>query len=355
MRTKLVEMVAVVLLASSAGGCPSTNTLDDAALAPDAARFDAGLDAAAGTDAREDAAIVATPDAFLFDAVAAADASRTRRDSGPRPDSAVDAGPTPSTITYVIDTYDLPDAPRGPRSDEAPGLDLDGRVSDGTSSSTCEDFQPDLVSPLGELGVDNQLVASLHGLLSGFIVDFDLQATLDEDIASGRRLLAIRLTELDSFVDDGAVRVELFLVKPEGCTRDVCAPPGGVVSPDALWIMGLVPIGGGLGEISGGRLHIVTDFPLDFEASGMTITITIQDAILEADVSPLGLDNGVVAGGLRVDDIVFLADTIMPGIGETARGILQDLADLDPSASDPLLCDEISAGLGMTAVPGRLE
>jgi hypothetical protein len=83
--------------------------------------------------------------------------------------------------------------------------------------------------------------------------------------------------------------------------------------------------------------------------------MTVRDSILEGDVSAFGLENGVLGGGILVEDLVLLAEMIMPGIGETARGILVDLADLSPSAADPLVCREVSAGMGLTAVPGTLE
>jgi hypothetical protein len=345
------ELVVGMLGALAIGGCAASNVVDDAA---------SSLDAGPGTDAfvRD-----TTPDAFALDAFVATsdargpDAFVGRRDVGARPDAALDAGPTPPTITYVVAAYDLPDAPRGPRLDEAPGVNLDGRVSVEGGAGSCEDLIGDLVSPLGEPGVDNQLVGSLNSLLEGFIAGYDLQAVLDDDVATGRRLLAIQLSSLDSFDDDPEVRVDLFLVKPEGCAGDVCPPPGGVVSAGARWIRSLVPIGSALpGEIVAGRLHVVAhDFPLSFDASGVTVTMTVRDSILEGDVSAFGLENGVLGGGILVEDLVLLAEMIMPGIGETARGILVDLADLSPSAADPLVCREVSAGMGLTAVPRTLE
>ncbi|MFN7699870.1 MAG: hypothetical protein ACK6CU_30780 [Deltaproteobacteria bacterium] len=345
MRSKLV---VGVLLALAVGGCGSSNVvLDDAASPPDAGP---------GPDAFARDAFVAVPDAFARDAFALdAFALDAPMDAGPRSDSALDAGPTPPSILYVVAAYDVPSMPRGPRGDIAPGLNLDGRISSGGGADTCEDFASDLVSPTGEAGIDNELVGSLNGLISGFIAGYDLQAALDEDVASGRRLLAIRLDDLDSFIDDDDVRVDLLLVRPEGCASGVCPPPGGVVSPGARWSRVEVPLATALpGAIVGGRLRVlVADLPLTFDAAGVSATMTIE-GVLEADVSAAGLDEGVIAGGIAIDELVDVFETVMPGIGETARGVLEGISDLKPSP-DPWVCEQVSAGMGITAVPGTME
>ncbi len=351
MRAELA-MAAWMAGSCALGACATTNVAEDAPVTPDAGSV---RDAVVATDTPA----TGRPDAFSIDAMLREppDAVVGGRDATPRLDAAIDAGPTPDTIMYVVASYDMPDAPRGPRMDEAPGLNLDGRVSIEGGAGTCEDFIGDLVSPFGERGVDNQLVGSLNGLLAGFVSDYDLQRVLDDDVATGRRLLAIRVNDLDSFVEDADVRVDLLLVRTVGCASDACPPPGGVVTPGATWSRVHVPLASGLpGEVVGGRLRVLLeDFPLVFDAGGVEVTMRIRESVLEGDVSATGLDHGVIAGGVAVDDLVFLAETIMPGIGETARGILIELADLRPSPADPLACTQLSAGLGVTAVPGAME
>ncbi len=263
----------------------------------------------------------------------------------------------PVTVTYIVGEISIPDAPTGPMMNITPGFNLDGKVSDGTATDNCEDLNPDFVSPEGETGVDNQLVGSLIGLLSGFISDLDVQATVDEQVATGALLLAVRVNDINSFENDSSVTLDLFLVDPSGCAMSPCAPTGGTVSAGAMWEMQAGdPLATGLsatiedGVLSGGPL----DLPLAFEASGMSIELTIRDARVGGDITATGMANGNIGGELRIDDIVALAEELMPGIGETARGILTDSADLSPSAADAQVCESISAGIGFTAVEGEL-
>ncbi len=341
----------------SLSGCPTTNTVDDAAEGPDAGpQLDAppAIPDAFGIDGPPIAEIDAYFDDTwfvpMFDTGPA-----SARDAAARPDGATDVGPAPSELAFVIGTYDLPPYPQGPSMDEAPGLDLDGRVSFGGSSggptATCEDYIDDLRSPFGERGIDNQLVGTLHGLLAGFISDFDLQRELDDGVATGERVIAVRLHDLDDYTSDGSVTVDLFLVTADGCSGEVCGLPDGVVL-DARWVArtGEPLVTGATGEIVDGRLHVsFAAFPLSFGSGGTSATLLMRDAVLEADVTATSLEDGVIAGATPVQDLVDLAESIMPGIGETARGILEDMADLSPSAADPLRCDDISAGMAFTA------
>ena len=51
-----------------------------------------------------------------------------------------------------------------------------------------------------------------------------------------------------------------------------------------------------------------------------------------------------------MDDVVTLADQIMPGAGETFRGTLESFADVQPDAADATMCQAISLGLAFDAV-----
>ena len=338
----------------SLSGCPSTNGVDDAAASPDAGSLPDAfvppdayvpLDTPRGPDAW-------APDAFVSDSGLGPDA----RDAA-RGDSATDVGPAPSELTFVLGDYDLPSLPGGPTFDEAPGLNLDGRVSLDGSGSTCEDYTIDLRSPRGDVGVDNQLVASLASLFESLFGSGTLEEQLDGDVASGERLIAVQVRDLDDWIDDTSVTVDLFLVAPEGCA-DVCAPDGGVVSVEGRWIRRGEVIASDLdGEIVDGRLRVaIESFPMSFPSGGPApLVLTIRRAILEADVTPTALEGGVIAGGFVLEETVDALERIMPGIGETARGILRDYADLKPSATDPTYCDELSAGMGFTAPRGTVD
>jgi hypothetical protein len=238
-----------------------------------------------------------------------------------------------------------------------PGFNLDDKVSTEGGAGNCEDAIKNFQNSTGETGVDNQLVGSLIGLLRGFAADLDVQMTVNEQISTGALLLAVRVNDINSFTTDSSVTLDLFLVDPAGCAMSPCAPQGGRVSADQVWEMSSRPaLATGLpasiadGVLSGGPL----DLPLSFEAGGMNINLTIRDAQIGGEISEDSMENGNIGGELRIDDIVELAEGIMPGIGETARGILEGQADLSPS-SDPMVCESISAGIGFGAVTGMVE
>jgi hypothetical protein len=275
-------------------------------------------------------------------------------DSGARTDSPAMA---PVSATYIVGTITIPDAPTGAMMNITPGFNLDDKVSTEGGAGNCEDAIGDFQNPTGETGVDNQLVGSLIGLLRGFAADLDVQMTVDEQISTGALLLAVRVNDINSFTTDSSVTLDLFLVDPAGCAMSPCAPQGGRVSADQTWEMSSRPaLATGLpasiaeGVLSGGPL----DLPLSFEAGGMAINLTIRDAQIGGEISEDSMENGNIGGELRIDDIVELAEGIMPGIGETARGILEGQADLSPS-SDPMVCESISAGIGFGAVTGTVE
>ncbi len=262
----------------------------------------------------------------------------------------------PVSQTYIVGEITIPAAPTGTAMDHAPGFNLDEKVSDGSGTATCEDFQPDYVNDSGETGVDNQLVGSLLGLLSSF-GDFDVQMEVDGQISSGSLILAMRVNDINSFENDSSVTLDLFLVDAAGCATSPCALTGGVVA-DEHWVQRTGPaLATGLsatienGVLSGGPL----DLPLSFTASGTAITLTIRDARVGADIAEDGLTNGNIGGELRIEDILMIAEGIMPGISDTARPILEDNADLSPTTADPTVCESISAGIAFGALPGTLD
>lgn len=263
----------------------------------------------------------------------------------------------PVTMTYIVDTITIPPSPTGPMMNITPGFNLDDKVSVEGGAGNCEDAIGDYVNDQGDTGIDNQLVGILISTLMGFISDLDVQAEVDTQISSGSLLLAVRVNDINSYTSDSSVTLDLFLVDPAGCAMSPCAPTGGVTA-DAMWVQQAgAPLAMGLpatiadGVLSGGPI----DLPLSFEASGEMITLTIRDATVGGDISESGMENGAIGGELRIDDVVMLAEMIMPGIGETARGLLEMYGDLSPSTADPLVCDSISAGIAFTAVPGTVE
>lgn len=255
----------------------------------------------------------------------------------------------PVSQTYIVGAINIPNGPDA--MNRVPGFNLDGMNSDG-SGTGCVGLTPDFTSTTGEAGTDNQFVGMLVGLITTGAM-LDVQAAVSDQIANGSLLLAMRVNDINSFTADSSVTLELFLVKQGDCTMDTCAVTGGVMAGQA-WrqrAASLTPTPL-MASITGGQLRgSVPALPLSFRASGRDIALTIRNAQVGAGISMTGLTNGAIGGSLRVQDILDLAEMIMPGIGATVAPIIRQNADLDPMTGMPNSCDSISAGLGFTAVP----
>lgn len=282
----------------------------------------------------------------------------------------------PSTHRYILDAADVPPV----STDDPPttvGFDLDGVVSDGTGPN-CTDEEDFTSSISGSAGVDNQLAANVIPLLMS-MPDFadGLGPLLLEQIAQGTFLLVMDVTS-NGLDDDDTVSVHLFLAEPPGpaCDNDtMTCPTGSICDPDAdaanpancgpvtgsdghvvegQVFVSAMDIATVDGEINDGHLEIaLPSFPLALTISGMSLTLNLTNAHIEADIDADTLTNGEIGAQLSVAAIVDLAEGLgVSGIDEsTIRAVAGP--DLDPSA-DPTVCDAISAGLsfhGVMATP----
>jgi len=91
-----------------------------------------------------------------------------------------------------------------------------------------------------------------------------------------------------------------------------------------------------------------------FRVSGTAWRIEVPNALLGGRITSTALTEAASGGAISIDDLVAFFESVMPGIGETARGLLEMYADLDPEPADPLICESISAGVGLTAVRGSV-
>ena len=104
----------------------------------------------------------------------------------------------------------------------APGFDLDGRVSEGGEEETCG--HPDLMSPEGSPGIDNQLAVMWPALEP--LVGEAATALLQGSINEGRILIMMEMVGLDDLVNDDDVTFNLYqgLGEPDIGTRGLLAP-----------------------------------------------------------------------------------------------------------------------------------
>lgn len=251
--------------------------------------------------------------------------------------------------TYIISAYDIPNG--ADARNRMPGLNLDGVVSDG-SGSDCVGVTPDFTSLTGEAGIDNQLVGILASVFSsGF--SFDLDRAANHSVSSGAQLVALRISDVDSLTTDASVMVELFLVRPADCARDICAV--GSVLSDAAWIQRASAVTPPVeASILRGQVRAeIPTFAIAFSNDLVDGSLTLRTATVQASISPAGLSDGTITGTLSIRDVLDFSESIWPGVEVTIDPIIRRTADLDPTPGMPNECQAISAGIGFRAVSAR--
>lgn len=249
----------------------------------------------------------------------------------------------PTTATYVVNVVDLPVASGG----SAAGFNLDGIDSGGGGGpdADCQEYAADFTNSVEPdlVGVDNalqNLVTTIEGLLMASISD-----TLQEQIEAGSLLLLVRVSEINDFQFDPSVQLQFYLGEvPGGGTPEV-GGDGRLVADQEFAVAQM--LGPAVeGDIFQGRLRART--------SSLTITVDTGDFILPLnivnpevrfDISATGLTNGQIGGYLRTEDIIETAGMLMEGSGEAVRGIVENVADVEPSSADPTVCESLSVGL----------
>jgi hypothetical protein len=260
----------------------------------------------------------------------------------------------PTSATYVVSVIDIPEASGG----AAPGFNLDGLNSgEGSTASdaTCEEFNPDFVNSVeaDHVGVDNALqglVGTIEGLLSasdcpGGTTDGCLGATLQEQIAEGSLILLMEVSGINDFQFDSEVELQLFLGAVPGDGMPMVGGDGQLAADQEFEVAQMLgdPVAG---DIFQGRLRATTPtLTITVDTGDFMLPLMISNAEVRFDISESSLDNGQIGGFLRTEDIIAAASEIMPGIEETVRSVIESVADVQPSAADPAICDSVSVGL----------
>ncbi len=255
-----------------------------------------------------------------------------------RPDGG--GGGSASDYLYVISELKVPDL-----NTECIGLNLDGDNGTVCGQLDCGD------------GVDNNFAALLNaaaGLGGG---GTDIGASIQDNINKGKLVLLVRLRDVNSFVDDDDVRVEVMLgMLPEGTDMPMLdasgrLAPGQTFDIDERSLEMGEPMASVAARITGGKLDSdPVDLPLNFTVSGEELTLVLEDTRLVADsVSADGISMGVLGGAISIPAVIDLVCKFSPDNAGTAIPLLTSFADLESTPGSGT-CDLISAGLGFTTV-----
>lgn len=250
--------------------------------------------------------------------------------------------PPLSEARFVIASLTLPEA-LGAR---AHGVNLDGLDSGEGSTepdATCQEFNVDFTSIHGgEAGVDNawsQLVPTLESLV-GSTYDELLAAR----IADGSLLIGVRL-------DDGG-GASLVSLSPSGPLRlDSRGRPEAGQRFEVIEELAV-----GSRSPDGARERMVIRGRFRIPGVEMFLPLLpiaeLDRAQLTYAVGSGGLMNGELGAAVEVELAVESIASIMPGIEDTLRSVLESVADLDPGP-DPQICTALSLGMAFEAVPAE--
>lgn len=369
MRTRSLAFSLLALTASLATACSNgTGFVDASDVQQDIATVDA-FDAtnADANDAGTDTGVDARTD-VSYD-VQFADVTR---------DAASDVMISPThEYVFVMNALnvDPDDNPANPHT----GFDVDGRASDGSDAIGCNhsDFgsalDPDQNSPTGCLfntagcngAVDNQFPTMADTIQSA--TGMDARALLNTSIDRHVLVLMLRLTRVDSFVDDSDVGVQVFRGFPtfsSDCTTvtagreyqvdQASLRTGGTTVDDAVFSV--------TASIVRGRLQFAAPDSFVFTLSGTNLLpIGIHAMRMRGDVTPDGISNGNLGGWDTGDNLVTQLRMIAPPqYAPIIPGLVGGFVDVQlmgvcrTGGSTPRL-GGVSLGAGFTAVPATLS
>jgi hypothetical protein len=189
----------------------------------------------------------------------------------------------------------------------AQGIDLDRHVTAVPEEATCGRL--DLKAPDGTPGIDNQLALLVPVVEKQFgnAIDGIIQGAVND----GRLLISLDLTNVNDMADDRCVDMEVKLGegKPSLGTDGVL---------DAYQTFDLRKTGQLVSPASNGRIEkgvfTIGPFPLRIPIAvfDVSFTIFLRDAIVTFRVDEEGNLEGMLGGGVSVDEI---ADGVKDGAG----------------------------------------
>lgn len=225
----------------------------------------------------------------------------------------------------------------------ADGFDLDGLQSEDGDPAGCG--HPDLTSPEGTEGVDNQLAKVWVAV--GPIVGVQVENLLHGAINEGKVLLLVELEGVDDLVNDDDITVHVF--------RGILDPligTQGLISPAQTFYLdpdfGVSTVTGASivdGEIDAGPV----EFQLPIEILDADFVLKIRDGRIRVRIDEAGGFHGIAGGAISVPELTEeLSNTGGNAEVQIVAPIFASNADLAPKGDGD--CDLFSVAIGIEGV-----
>jgi hypothetical protein len=244
---------------------------------------------------------------------------------------------------FVLDTVGFTRV--GPQG-VAPGFDLDGRVSGTDDATTCG--HADFLSPEGKPGIDNTF-ATLVPLIEKTGISA-VETLLQASIQSGGILLVLELDDLDSLVDDPAVKVTMRA----GQGLPLLGTDGKLLTGQTFHLSPRDPKAhSGVASLVAGVVE-TPPFDLDLPVSvfGKDYTLATRGTRLRFRiVDAEHVEAGLLGTGITIDSVRAIAKTASEdqgGITDIVEGVIGGAGDL--ARDDQGVCQQVSAVLSFTGV-----
>lgn len=288
------------------------------------------------------------------------------------PDAAPADVPGDGVWTLVLRRILVPDVPAPmATTDEVAGMDLDAFVT-ATERDPIGCAWVDWRAParfVDVAGIDNQIprvIDQIREINPSLDLAGDIQRSIDE----GDILIVLRIERIGHPTDDGEVDVSVYMseltapavfetVAVEGQPQRLLAP-GQTFQPRADTLVDGRPrtfIRNA--SLRGGRLHTPAGTSLSLRIparDGRVAIIELQDIRIGGRIDESSLQDAVIAGYVRVDDVRTTVDSLEledPPDPAYVDGVAAYYADLDVD-SDPTDCEGISLGLEIEGVAAEL-
>lgn len=262
-----------------------------------------------------------------------------------------DASPPTSVVAVRVAAIDTMGFTRESSPGIAPGFDLDAKVSAKGDAATCG--QPDLTTPDGLPGVDNQLALLVPLFdLAGIGA---LEGLIQSAIEDGGLLLMLQLDGLDDPVNDDTITATLRIGQGKPLLgTDGLLLAGQTFRPNPDYADSPVPNA----RVTNGVLEAGPfDTRLPIVVFGVHYELGIRNARLRATVTwDGGLQDGLLGGGVPVADLIAIATVANSadfGILAAVEPLLVGATDMDQGPDGT--CAQLSAALTFSAVGAFLQ